>query len=310
MVDGGEGVIPSYPKGGEGGASFYKGFNFYTNLIGPPWEGVESVLLMSKEGVGGGIIPVKKGQIKKKIERRGGPRVRHGSASRKLFRFPTMLSQQISKVSMSALYAKLHTFLPIIDGSWDVPFTAKEERARVLFVTSGEGAETLKSVEAFMKPKSCVVDWEEKPKTSRIRWADQEPAAPLPVVVPVVAPVVVALPQPVDETPFQVVMKALKPKPVVPAVNSAGIKTVVVRNLPRDINELELRTLFGKHGALRDLYIPKNTDRSSPYFGTIKGFALVKFNTAVDSTRAFLALEKGLCIRGKNITLEFAKEDR
>ena len=210
-----------------------------------------------------------------------------------------MLAQQVSKISTSTLYATLRDFIPFIADSWDVPFTAKEERARVLYMTQGEGAAILQSVEPFLaknKPQA------ELPKTTRIRWADQEP-------VQEVAVVPTPLPKPVIETPFQVVMKALKP-PAAPAVNAAGIKTIVARNLPRDINELELRTLFGAHGAVRDLYIPKNTDRASPYFGTIKGFARVKFHNAVDSTRAFLALQKCLCIRGKNITLEFAKEDR
>lgn len=215
-----------------------------------------------------------------------------------------MFAQQLSKLSTPALYARLRVFFqPVIEGSWDVPFTAKEESARVMFMTHGEGAETLASIEPFRaKNKARNMNFEE-PKTANIRWVDQEPV-PKPAVVPVMV-----VTEPFDETPFQVVMKVLK-APVAPTVNAAGIKTIVARNLPRDINELELRTLFGAHGAVRDLYIPKNTDRTSPYFGTIKGFALVKFHNVVDSTRAFLALEKGLYIRGKNIMLEFAKEDR
>ena len=215
-----------------------------------------------------------------------------------------MLSQQLSKLSTPVLYTRLRVlFQPVIEGSWDVPFTAKEESAHALFMAQGEGAETLASIEPFRaKNKARNMGFEE-PKATRIRWADQEPV-PKPAVVPVMA-----VAEPFDETPFQMVMKVLK-VPVAPTVNAIGIKTVVARNLPRDINELELRTLFGAHGAVRDLYIPKNTDPSSQYFGTIKGFALVKFHNAVDSTRAFLALQKGLFIRGKNITLEFAKEDR
>jgi hypothetical protein len=51
---GGEGVIPSCSKGERGeGVSFYKGFNFDPNLMGSPWEGVGSFLLMLKEGEGG-----------------------------------------------------------------------------------------------------------------------------------------------------------------------------------------------------------------------------------------------------------------
>jgi len=211
-----------------------------------------------------------------------------------------MFSQQ-AKISTSALYAKLRqSFQPILTGSWDMPFTAQEERARVMFMTTGEGAETLKSIEPFLAKYNVHIS--ETPKKTSIRWVDQTDT-----VETVTVPVVVVA-EPFDEKPFQVVMKALKP-PAAPVVNAAGIKTVVARNLPRDINELELRTLFGAHGAVYDIYIPKNKDKSSPYFGTIKGFALVKFHNAADSTRAFLALTK-LSIRGKNITLEFAKEDK
>jgi len=104
------------------------------------------------------------------------------------------------------------------------------------------------------------------------------------------------------------VLSQAKPKR---PLNPAGIRTVVVRNLPRDIKDTEIRALFSTHasGGLRDVYIPRNTDRSSQYFGTLKGFALVKFHTAEDSTQAYEALQS-LCIRGKKVTLEFAKEDR
>ncbi len=93
-------------------------------------------------------------------------------------------------------------------------------------------------------------------------------------------------------------------------VNPAQSKTVLARNLPRDITAAELRALFGQYGAIRDVYVPKNADRKSIHFGTIKGFALVKYHTAAESTLAYLALEKGLCIRGNAVALEFAKKDR
>jgi hypothetical protein len=89
-----------------------------------------------------------------------------------------------------------------------------------------------------------------------------------------------------------------------------GIKTVITRNLPRDINVDTLRGVFQKYGPIRDIYIPKNADRSSPYFGTIKGFALIKFLKSEDSAAAYEA-EYGCLTLGKNrITVEFAKEDR
>ena len=89
-----------------------------------------------------------------------------------------------------------------------------------------------------------------------------------------------------------------------------GIKTVITRNLPRDITVEKLRAAFEKYGPIRDIYIPKNMDKSSPYFGTIKGFALIKFLKADDSARAYQNEYGRLTIGKNNITVEFAKEDR
>jgi hypothetical protein len=221
----------------------------------------------------------------------------------------------LANLSTKALYAKLHTFLPKIT-SWDVPFTAQEEQTRVQFVTQGEGFETLQSV---------------MPQYKKIRWAElpiaELPVAELPVAELPVAEVAIAelpiatsctsleptsctsLEPAVDD--FQVVKSKGKAPQAPLALNPAGIRTVVARNLPRDIKDAEIRALFGAHAiaGLRDVYIPRNTDKSSPHFGTLKGFALIKFHTAEESTRAYEAL-KMLSIRGKNVALEFAKEDR
>jgi len=202
----------------------------------------------------------------------------------------------LKNLSTKALYSKLHTFLPKIT-SWDVPFTVQEELARVQFVTQGEGFETLQSV---------------MPKYKKIHWAETLTSfAPLPALIdaPLGTPFVTPLAPLTQEDDFQVVKS--KGKATHTSLNPAGIRTVVARNLPRDIKDAEIRALFGAHTAagLRDVYIPKNTDKSSPHFGTLKGFALVKFHTAAESTRAYEAL-KMLSIRGKNVALEFAKEDR
>lgn len=89
-----------------------------------------------------------------------------------------------------------------------------------------------------------------------------------------------------------------------------GRRTIMAKNLPRDINVQELRAVFEKYGALKDLYIPKNMDKSSPYFGTIKGFAKIQYLKADDTASAFAAQYALLNIRGKNIALEPAAEDR
>lgn len=89
-----------------------------------------------------------------------------------------------------------------------------------------------------------------------------------------------------------------------------GIKTVITRNLPRDVRVEQLRSVFEKYGPIKDIYIPKNMDKSSPYFGTIKGFALVKFLNATHSAHAYESEYGRLVLGRNNITVEFAKEDR
>ena len=91
---------------------------------------------------------------------------------------------------------------------------------------------------------------------------------------------------------------------------TVGIKTVIARNLPRDITVHTLRGAFEKYGPIKDIYIPKNMDRSSQYFGTIKGFALIKFLNPEHSAAAYTNEYGRLVLGRNNITLEFAKEDR
>jgi hypothetical protein len=96
---------------------------------------------------------------------------------------------------------------------------------------------------------------------------------------------------------------------VVPAY-TPGIKTVITRNLPRDVSVEQLRGVFEKYGPIKDIYIPRNMDKSSPYFGTIKGFALIKYLKPTDSARAYESEYGRLTLGRNNITVEFAKEDR
>ena len=88
-------------------------------------------------------------------------------------------------------------------------------------------------------------------------------------------------------------------------------KTIIIRNLPRDCEELEsaLQLTFMRFSSLKDIYIPKNMDAASPYFGTIKGFALIKFNVLADAINAY---NDGAPFKmGRNtVSIEFAKEDR
>ena len=104
-------------------------------------------------------------------------------------------------------------------------------------------------------------------------------------------------------------VKEISVAPIVPAYTT-GIKTVITRNLPRDVTVEQLRSVFEKYGPIKDIYIPKNMDKSSPYFGTIKGFALIKFLKPTDSARAYESEYGRLTLGRNNISVEFAKEDR
>ena len=213
---------------------------------------------------------------------------------------------------------------------WADTFTEEDELALQEYNTIGEGAAILASLKAFMDNSidsdvdAEAEEFEELLRTPRtVRWADEVTVTgmALPVAVAVAPVVITAAPitlvTPVTPTDdgFQVVSKAPK-APKVDAsqsqqaqVNPRGIRTIVARNLPRTITDLELRTKFGAHGAIQDIYIPKNTTPGK-YFGTIKGFALIKFHTHKDSTKVFLAEKDALFLGGNAVTLEFANQDR
>ena len=91
------------------------------------------------------------------------------------------------------------------------------------------------------------------------------------------------------------------------APNPNEIRTVMARNLPRDSTLKDLHAGFAFYGEIRDIYIPKNMDKNSPYYGTIRGFALIRYTTPLEAARAVavgpLQLQKNI------ITLEFAKAD-
>lgn len=93
-------------------------------------------------------------------------------------------------------------------------------------------------------------------------------------------------------------------------VEDCGICTLRLGNLPRDISVQELKAVFSAHGTVRDVHIPKNMDKSSPYYGTIRGFAMVEFAKSSEAATALSAQINRLTIRAKNITIEFAKSDR
>jgi RNA recognition motif-containing protein len=91
---------------------------------------------------------------------------------------------------------------------------------------------------------------------------------------------------------------------------SQRVKTIIARNVPRNISPEDLHERFRLYGVIHDIYLPRNKDPYSPHYMTIRGFALIKYETAAQSARAFRALSTtGLSICGKQVTVEFAKSD-
>ena len=102
--------------------------------------------------------------------------------------------------------------------------------------------------------------------------------------------------------------EAPRPTPIPPY--TVGIRTIMARNLPRFVTADILRSTFAKYGTIKDIYIPKNMDQSSQYFGTLKGFALIKYALATESAAAFDGEYGQLTIGRNQIAVEFAKADR
>jgi RNA recognition motif-containing protein len=86
-------------------------------------------------------------------------------------------------------------------------------------------------------------------------------------------------------------------------------KTLILHNIPRSTTTKDIRAIFSKYGPLLDVYIPKNMDNNSQYYGTIRGFAIIKFFRAESAYEAYLNEYSVLMIRKNMITIEFAKED-
>lgn len=111
-------------------------------------------------------------------------------------------------------------------------------------------------------------------------------------------------------TKEETMSKVSDPSWALPSKPISMIKTLIIHNIPRDITVTDLRHLFEKYGPIRDIYIPRNMDRSSRLYNTIKGFALIKFFHAMDAQSAYDAEFGRLYIGFRLISIEFAKEER
>ena len=85
-------------------------------------------------------------------------------------------------------------------------------------------------------------------------------------------------------------------------------KTIIVRNLPRDIDIQKICRIFEEYGPICDVYIPKNMKLDSPHYGTVKGFAVIKFVSMSTSKNAYM--NAPTYIYGNRVTVEYAKHDK
>ncbi|CAN0837430.1 Serine/arginine-rich SC35-like splicing factor SCL30 [Linum grandiflorum] len=80
--------------------------------------------------------------------------------------------------------------------------------------------------------------------------------------------------------------------------------SLLVRNIPLDCRQEELRTLFQRFGALRDVYMPKDYHTGEP-----RGFAFVQFVEPYDSIEAQRRVN-GQIFAGREISVVVAAESR
>jgi len=83
----------------------------------------------------------------------------------------------------------------------------------------------------------------------------------------------------------------------------AGKRTkIIIKNLPFEATKKDVRLLFGSHGHLRSVRVPKKFDHSA------RGFAFADFTTAREAENALEAL-KDTHFLGRHLVLEFAAGD-
>jgi hypothetical protein len=156
--------------------------------------------------------------------------------------------------------------------------------------------------------KSNLGSWADYTDSEDDDSEDDESAPVQPVRAPVRAPV----PAPVQPKTWGKLPDRVEPvrvEPVREQKPNNGIRTLMVKNLPRDTTPEkltnELRSIFKAYGPIKDVYIPINRDGT--YAGTIKGFAKVQFQNADHSA---IAVSQSITIRKNKLVIEFAKEDR
>ena len=94
-------------------------------------------------------------------------------------------------------------------------------------------------------------------------------------------------------------------------VKPSNLKTIIVSNIPRYITKDEIIEVFSEFGAVQGAHLPKNTDQNSPYFGTLRGFAMVQYVDYRDAQRAYqMCSINSFYVHDNHVNVQMAKEDR
>ncbi|OAX40203.1 RNA-binding domain-containing protein [Rhizopogon vinicolor AM-OR11-026] len=76
---------------------------------------------------------------------------------------------------------------------------------------------------------------------------------------------------------------------------------MIVKNVPFEITKKDIRELFGAHGHLKSVRLPKKFDSRS------RGFAFLEFLTRHEAENAYAAL-RHTHLLGRHLVLEWAEE--
>lgn len=96
-------------------------------------------------------------------------------------------------------------------------------------------------------------------------------------------------------------------------ISSNSLRTIIARNLPRNISTSELYNIFDMFGTVEHIVVPYHLNPESPYYGTMKGYAFIKFLSSDDAYQACYPQSSDtsyIILSNKIVTLELAKEDR
>ncbi len=77
---------------------------------------------------------------------------------------------------------------------------------------------------------------------------------------------------------------------------------MIVKNVPFEVTKKDIRELFGSHGQLKSVRLPKKFDHRS------RGFAFLEFVTRHEAENAYAAL-KHTHLLGRHLVLQWAEED-